>query len=145
MGKKTLTNAHCLLELIENAPTSVIKTFCAIPECRALERGFNWTQDDEALHPALVEHVKHLRKEQRDPAEREALRVLRLARTAVGTCRLVNVYGPTHLVQLAAQRLRQITGLIGAVGIEKITLVAHGFARLRRLVDIRKDVPAISG
>lgn len=79
MGKKTLTNAHCLLELIENAPTSVIKTFCAIPECQALGRGFDWSQDDSAIHPALVEHVKHLRKEQRDPAEREALRVLRLA------------------------------------------------------------------
>lgn len=78
-GKKTLTNAHCLLELIESAPTSVIKTFCAIPECQALGRGFDWSQDDSAIHPALVEHVKHLRKEQRDPAEREALRILRLA------------------------------------------------------------------
>ena len=79
MGKKTLTNAHCLLELIEKAPVTILKSFSGLPECQALARGFDWLQDGGALPAALVEHVKHLRKEQRDPAEREALRVLRLA------------------------------------------------------------------
>ncbi|MEQ1917514.1 MAG: hypothetical protein ABL856_12400 [Gallionella sp.] len=79
MGKKPLTNAHCLLELLEKAPASVIKAFSGLPECQALARGFDWSQDVAALPAALVEHVRHLRKDQRDPAEREALRVLRLA------------------------------------------------------------------
>jgi hypothetical protein len=79
MGKKTLTNAHCLLDLIEKAPASVIKTFSGLPECQALARGFDWSQDADALPATLIQHVRHLRKDQRDPAEREALRVLRLA------------------------------------------------------------------
>lgn len=79
MGKKTLTNAHCLLDLIEKAPVSVIQAFSGLPECRALALGFNWSQDAASLPAALVEHVRHLRKNQRDPAEREALRIMRLA------------------------------------------------------------------
>ena len=79
MGKTTLTNVHCLLELIEKAPASAIKAFSGLPECQALARGFDWSQDADALPAALIEHVRHLRKDQRDPAEREALRVLRLA------------------------------------------------------------------
>ena len=79
MGKKTLTNAHCLLDLIEKAPVSVLKTFSGLAECQALARGFDWSQDEASLCANLLEHIKHLRKEQRDPAEREALRVLRLA------------------------------------------------------------------
>ena len=79
MGKKTLTNAHCLLDLIEKSPVPILKAFSGLPECQALALGFNWLQDVAALPAALVEHVKHLRKDQRDPAEREALRVLRLA------------------------------------------------------------------
>ena len=79
MGKKTLINAHCLLELIEKSPVSILKTFSGLPGCHALALGFDWSQDADVLVTALVEHVKHLRKIQRDPAEREALRVLRLA------------------------------------------------------------------
>ena len=79
MGKKTLTNAHCLLDLIEKAPAQTLKAFSGLPECQALTRGFDWSQDAAALPAALIEHVRHLRKDQRDPAEREALRVLRLA------------------------------------------------------------------
>ena len=79
MGKKTLTNAHCLLDLIEKAPVQTLKAFSGLPECQALVRGFDWSQDAAALPAALIEHVRHLRKDQRDPAEREALRVLRLA------------------------------------------------------------------
>lgn len=79
MGKKTLTNAHCLLDLIEKAPVPILKAFSGLPECQALARGFDWSQDAVALPAALIEHVRHLRKDQRDPAEREALRVLRLA------------------------------------------------------------------
>jgi len=79
MGKKTLTNAHCLLDLIEKAPVSVLKTFSGLAECQALARGFDWSQEETSLCASLLEHIKHLRKELRDPAEREALRVLRLA------------------------------------------------------------------
>lgn len=79
MGKKTLTNAHCLLDLIEKAPVSVLKTFSGLAECQALARGFDWSQDETTVCASLLEHIKHLRKELRDPAEREALRVLRLA------------------------------------------------------------------
>ena len=79
MGKKNLTNAHCLLELIEKAAAPILKDFSKLPECQALSRGFDWSQNDALLPDALLEHVKHLRKDQRDPAEREALRVLRLA------------------------------------------------------------------
>ncbi len=79
MGKKTLTNAHCLFDLIEKSPVPNLKAFSGLPECQALVRGFDWLLDVVALPVALVEHVKRLRKDQRDPAEREALRVLRLA------------------------------------------------------------------
>ena len=79
MGKKTLTNAHCLLDLIEKAPAQTLKAFSGLPECQALTRGFDWSQDAAAPPSALIEHIRHLRKDQRDPAEREALRVLRLA------------------------------------------------------------------
>lgn len=79
MGKKTLTNAHCLLDLIEKAPAAVLHAFSGLPECQALARGFDWSQDADGLAAALIEHVRHLRKDHRDPAEREALRILRLA------------------------------------------------------------------
>ena len=79
MGKKTLTNAHCLLELIEKAPVLNLQAFSGLPECQGLVRGFDWLQDVATLPSALIDHVKHLRKDQREPAEREALRVLRLA------------------------------------------------------------------
>lgn len=79
MGGKTLTNAHCLLELIEKAPVPVLRAFAALPECVALEHGFDWSQDAETLPAALTHHIRHLRKNQLDLAEREALRVLRLA------------------------------------------------------------------
>ncbi len=77
--KKPLSNAHSLLELIENAPPAILKAFCGLPECHALSRGFDWSMQADAIASALAYHVAHLRKDQRDPAEREALRVLRLA------------------------------------------------------------------
>ena len=79
MGKKTLTNSHCLIELTERATTATLRRFSAMAECHALKLGFDWTQDDDKLGPALLEHVKHLKKDHREPAEREALRVLRLS------------------------------------------------------------------
>ena len=45
MGKKTLTNAHCLLELIEKAHVTNLKRFSGLQECQALARGFDWSQD----------------------------------------------------------------------------------------------------
>ena len=63
MGKKTLTNAHCLLELVELATVPTLKTFSGLQECQALARGFDWSQGDDQLSVALVEHIKHLRKE----------------------------------------------------------------------------------
>lgn len=66
MGRKTLTNAHCLLDLIEKAPVPVIKDFSGLPECQALARGFDWSQDAASLPGALIEHVRHLRKDLRD-------------------------------------------------------------------------------
>lgn len=79
MGKKTPTNAHCLLELAELATVPTLKAFSGLQECQALARGFDWSRDEDTLSVGLVDHIKHLRKDQRDPAEREALRVLRLA------------------------------------------------------------------
>lgn len=79
MDKKTLTNAHGLLELTDKEPAHVLKSFSALPECQALARGFDWSQDEAGLPQVLAEHIKHLRKEQRETAEREALRVLRLS------------------------------------------------------------------
>lgn len=49
----------------------------------ALARGFDWLRDDDKLSVALVEHIKHLSKDQRAPAEREALHVLRLEHRVV--------------------------------------------------------------
>ena len=63
MGKKTLTNAHCLLELVELAGVPTLKAFSGLQECQALARGFDWSQVDDQLSVALVEHIKHLRKE----------------------------------------------------------------------------------
>lgn len=54
MGKKTLTNAHCLLELIEKAHVTNLKRFSGLQECQALARGFDWTQDAETLPSALL-------------------------------------------------------------------------------------------
>ena len=58
MGKKTLANAHCLLDLIEKAPVSVLKTFSGLVECQALARGFDWSQDEASLCASLLEHIK---------------------------------------------------------------------------------------
>lgn len=112
MGKKTLTNSHCLLELTEKAQAGVLKAFSGLPECQALARGFDWPQDDGALPAALVEHIKHLRKEQRDPAEREALRVLRLA-SPRGSAILATVAEQLNDNDLIALFLSQDGGEIG--------------------------------
>ena len=112
MGKKTLTNAHCLLDLIEKAPVPILKAFSGLPECQALARGFDWSQNVEALPAALVEHVKHLRKDQRDPAEREALRVLRLA-SSRGSAILTTVADQLNDNDLIAAFMAQDGGEIG--------------------------------
>jgi len=112
MGKKTLTNAHCLLELIERAQADLLKTFSGLPECQALAHGFDWSQDEAGLPQALIEHIKHLRKEQRDPAEREALRVLRLS-SPRGADILRTVAGQLYDDELIAQFLSQDGGEIG--------------------------------
>lgn len=112
MGKKTLTNAHCLLELVERVPVSVLKLFAGLPECLGLQRGFDWTQPDEGLSAALIEHIKHLRKEQRDPAEREALRVLRLS-TVRGAAILATVAEQLYDEDLLARFRAQEGGEVG--------------------------------
>lgn len=95
MGKKTLSNAHCLFELIEKAQVANLRAFSRLPECTALARGFDWSQPEDAIPGALIEHIKHLRSDQRDPAEREALRVLRLA-TPRGAAILATVADQLH-------------------------------------------------
>lgn len=112
MGKKTLTNAHCLLELVERVPASVLKLFAGLPECLGLQRGFDWTRADKELSAALIEHIKHLRKEQRDPAEREALRVLRLS-TARGAAILATVAEQLYDEDLLARFRAQEGGEVG--------------------------------
>lgn len=112
MGKKTLTNAHCLLELIEKAHVANLKDFSGLPECQALARGFDWSQEAEILPTALIDHVRHLRKEQRDPAEREALRILRLA-SPRGAQILTTVADQLHDNDLIAAFLAQDGGEIG--------------------------------
>ena len=109
MGKKTLTNAHCLLELIEKAHVANLKDFSGLPECQALARGFDWSQEAETLPTALIDHVRHLRKEQRDPAEREALRILRLA-SPRGAQILTTVADQLHDNDLIAAFLAQDGG-----------------------------------
>ncbi len=112
MGKKTLTNAHCLLELIEKAHVTNLKRFSGLQECQALARGFDWSQDAETLPTALIEHVRNLRKEQRDPAEREALRILRLA-SPRGAQILTTVADQLHDNELIAAFLAEDGGEIG--------------------------------
>lgn len=112
MGKKTLTNAHCLLELIEKAHATNLKRFSGLQECQALARGFDWSQDAEILPTALIEHIRHLRKEQRDPAEREALRILRLA-SPRGAQILTTVADQLHDNELVAAFLAEDGGEIG--------------------------------
>jgi hypothetical protein len=112
MGKKTLTNAHCLLELTEKTSAAVLKAFSGLPECQALARGFDWSQDEAGLPQALIEHIKHLRKEQRDPAEREALRVLRLS-SPRGAAILRTVADQLYDDELIAQFQSQDGGEIG--------------------------------
>ena len=79
MAKKAVANAHCLLEVIDRAPVSALKEFSTLDECQGLIRGFDWTQDEAGLPVALKHHVANLKKDQRVSAEREAMRVLRLA------------------------------------------------------------------
>ena len=134
VGKKTLTNAHCLLDLIEKAPTSILKLFSALAECRALALGFDWTRDDESLRPALIEHVKHLRKEQRDPAEREALRVLRLA-SARGAAILSAVAQQFHDAELQDTFCRHDGGEIGRA----VWMRTHSDEALR-LFDVAESI-----
>lgn len=81
MCKKSLNNVHSLIEIIEKAPIPITRAFCSLAECGPLVVGIDWTLTDEGVRKALIERLKHLKKDQRDPAEREALRVLRLAST----------------------------------------------------------------
>ncbi len=111
MGKKTLTNAHCLFELTEAAPPAVLQAFSGLPACVGLTRGFDWSQDAADLSAALLEHIKHLRRDQRDPAEREALRVMRLA-SARGAQILTTVAGQLNDNTLFAEFQNQDGGEI---------------------------------
>ncbi len=90
MGKKTLTNAQCLFEIIEKASTATLRAFSGLEECQALIVGFDWAQDENDLAESLIEHVKNLRKDRRNAAEREALRIVRLS-TALGAPILATV------------------------------------------------------
>jgi hypothetical protein len=112
MGKKTLTNAHCLLDLIEKATVSILKTFSSLAECQSLARGFDWSQNEADLCVNLLEHIKHLRKDQRDSAEREALRVMRLA-SARGAAILSTVADQLHDSDLQNEFLGQEGGEMG--------------------------------
>jgi hypothetical protein len=112
MGTKTLTNAHCLLDLTELAAVSNLKAFSGLPECQAFARGFDWSQNDATLAAALIEHIKHLRKDHRDPAEREALRIMRMA-SPRGAQILTTVADQLNDNELAATFLAQDCGEIG--------------------------------
>lgn len=112
MGKKTLINAHCLLDLIEQAPVSALQAFSQLPEGLTLLRGFDWSRNVEEIPAALLVHIKHLRREQRDPAEREALRVLRLS-TPRGAAILATVAEQLYDEELIAQFRAQDGGEIG--------------------------------
>ena len=112
MGKKTLINAHCLLDLIEQAPVSALQAFSQLPEGLTLLRGFDWSRKVEEIPAALLVHIKHLRREQRDPAEREALRVLRLS-TPRGAAILATVAEQLYDEELIAQFRAQDGGEIG--------------------------------
>lgn len=81
MGRKTLNNVRSLIELVEKAPLAVIRAFCGLSECTHLVSGIDWTRIGDDFRPALLDRMAHLKKDQREPAEREALRVLRLAST----------------------------------------------------------------
>ena len=112
MGKKTLTNAHCLLDLIEKAPVSILKIFSGLAECQVLVRGFDWSQNEADLCANLLEHIKHLRKEKRDSAEREALPVMRLT-SARGAAILSTVADQLHDSDLQNEFLAQDGGEMG--------------------------------
>lgn len=77
MGKKALINTRSLLEVIERAPISALIAFSELPECRAL--GSGWALSQNPYASKLQERVAHLHRDEREAAEREALRVLRLA------------------------------------------------------------------
>jgi hypothetical protein len=79
MAKKAMANAHCLLEMIDRAPVSALRAFSTLDECQGLIRGLDWAQNEAALPAALKQHVANLKNDRRVAAEREAMRVLRLA------------------------------------------------------------------
>lgn len=106
MARKLLTNASNLLDLIERAPVAVLRVFSGLPECEALSRGFDWSQDESTLAGALLEHIRHLRREQREPAEREALRIVRLA-SSRGSAILTSVADQLNDADLFATFLSQ--------------------------------------
>lgn len=112
MGRKTLANVHCLLDLIEKAPVSLLKTFSNLAECQSLAKGFDWSEDEANLCGNLLEHIKHLRKEQRDCAEREALRIMRLT-SPRGSAILSTVADQLNDSDLQNEFLAQHGGEIG--------------------------------
>nr|WP_205736061.1 hypothetical protein [Acidiferrobacter sp. SPIII_3] len=74
--------------------------------------GVRWSQDVDAIPAVLAGHVRHLRKEQRDPAERESLRVLRLA-SPRGAAILTTVADQFNDNELVDMFLSQNGGEIG--------------------------------
>ncbi|MHC6050575.1 hypothetical protein ACYT84_02190 [Ralstonia solanacearum] len=134
MARKTLTNASNLLDLIERAPASVLRVFSGLPECQALGRGFGWPQDESALPGALLEHVRHLRRDQREPAEREALRIVRLA-SSRGAAILTGVADQLNDADLFATFLSQPGGEFGRA----VWMRAHSDATAR-LFEIAESI-----
>ncbi|WP_247424192.1 hypothetical protein [Ralstonia pseudosolanacearum] len=134
MARKTLTNTNNLLDLIERAPASVLRVFSGLPECQALGRGFDWSQDESDLPGALLEHIRHLRRDQREPAEREALRIVRLA-SSRGAVILTSVADQLNDADLFATFLSQPGGEFGRA----VWMRAHSDATAR-LFEIAESI-----
>ncbi|MCK4130634.1 hypothetical protein HFK87_24710, partial [Ralstonia pseudosolanacearum] len=134
MARKLLTNASNLLDLIEHAPVAVLRVFSGLPECEALSRGFDWSQDESTLAGALLEHIRHLRREQREPAEREALRIVRLA-SSRGSAILTSVADQLNDADLFATFLSQPGGEFGRA----VWMRAHSDATAR-LFEIAESI-----
>ncbi len=134
MARKLLTNASNLLDLIERAPVSVLRVFSGLPECEALSRGFDWSQEESALAGALLEHIRHLRREQREPAEREALRIVRLS-SSRGSAILTSVADQLNDADLFATFLSQPGGEFGRA----VWMRAHSDATAR-LFEIAESI-----
>ncbi|CAJ0781150.1 hypothetical protein LMG18090_01282 [Ralstonia mannitolilytica] len=112
MGQKALINTRSLLEVIERAPISALIAFCELPECRAL--GSDWALSKNPIASELQERVARLGRDEREAAEREALRVLRLA-SPRGAKILRCVIEQVDDADLTRSFLAQVGGELGRV------------------------------